>query len=98
MPKTAHLKMIDIWILLCYFGAFFCLTEYAYVLYLTKTMKSNIVQVRSKNEVKTEDTIEKAMKIEKISRIIITCYSLAFPVLFFLACLAHRLFFDIYLD
>ena len=23
-PKTAHLKMIDFWMILCYFGAFFC--------------------------------------------------------------------------
>ena len=35
-PQTSYLKMIDIWTILCYSGAFFCLIEYALVLYLTQ--------------------------------------------------------------
>ena len=94
-PKTAHLKMIDIWILLCYFGAFFCLVEYAYVLYLTKSMHPNINKIRPIKAIDEERT-KKALKIEKISRIVITCYTILYPFLFMFSCIAHRSFFNDY--
>ena len=98
-PQTAHLKMIDFWIIFCYFGAFFCLTEYAYILYLTKTKKTKniLIQVRPTDNVKEEEDTEltkKAMKIENVSRLIISCYTIAFPVLFTIACFAHRQFYE----
>ena len=87
-PQTAHLKMIDFWIIFCYFGAFFCLTEYAYILYLTKTKKNCILIQNTDNT----ELMKKAMKIENVSRIIISCYTLAFPISFSIACFAHRQF------
>ena len=44
-PKTSYLKMVDIWTILCYFGAFFCLIEYAFVLYLGMRPKVSDVKV-----------------------------------------------------
>ena len=37
--------MIDVWTLLCYFGAFFCVIEYAFVLYLTQNVNMNAIKV-----------------------------------------------------
>ena len=48
-PQTSYLKMIDIWTILCYSGAFFCLIEYALVLYLTQDEAgSNSIKVLRK--------------------------------------------------
>ena len=42
-PKTSYLKMVDIWTILCYSGAFFCLIEYAFILYMgTGTKVTNV--------------------------------------------------------
>ena len=43
-PKTAELKAIDMWTILCYAGAFFCLVEYSMILYLSR-QKVNSVKV-----------------------------------------------------
>ena len=37
-PQTAYLKAIDVWTLLSYFGAFFCLVEYAFVLHVSNKL------------------------------------------------------------
>ena len=44
-PKTAELKAIDVWTILCYAGAFFCLVEYSMVLWFSK-QKVNSVEVK----------------------------------------------------
>ena len=51
-PKTSYLKMVDIWTIICYSGAFFCLIEYAWVLFLTQHFSSNKV---SDNKVSKEN-------------------------------------------
>ena len=86
--------MIDIWILLCYFGAFFCLVEYAYVLYLTKTLQPYHIKVRPIKENEERSSIQKAIKIEKMSRIVITYYTITYPILFSMSCIAHRVLFN----
>ena len=44
-PKTAELKAIDVWTILCYAGAFFCLVEYSMVLWFSK-QRVNSVEVK----------------------------------------------------
>ena len=39
-------------------------------------------------------SIQKAMKIEKMSRIFITYYTISYPILFSMSCIAHRVFFN----
>ena len=106
-PKTAELKAIDVWTILCYAGAFFCLVEYSMVLWFSR-QKVNKVEVNlpyqfplpwlmnlfyylqdgNKNSAAASSR-KVLMKIEKYAKIIITCYTCIYPVLFFAVCIAH---------
>ena len=62
-PKTDILKAIDVWAILCYAGAFFCVVEYSVVLSLSK---------RGQN-------YRKVQMLENSARIVITFYTCIFP-------------------
>ena len=38
--KSPNLRAIDVWVILCYVGVFYCLMEYCIVLHLTKREKT----------------------------------------------------------
>lgn len=73
-PKTDILKAIDVWAILCYAGAFFCLIEYSVVLYMSK---------------KKEKNFRKVQRIEKMAKIVISLFTCLFPTIFFFTCISQ---------
>ena len=73
-PKTDILKAIDVWAILCYAGAFFCLIEYSVVLYMSK---------------KKEKNFRKVQRIEKMAKIVISLFTCLFPTIFFCTCISQ---------
>ena len=68
--KSPNLRAIDVWVILCYVGVFYCLMEYCIVLHLTKRQK----------------TMALATKIEVASRFLVPFYIVSFFTTFFAVC------------
>ena len=59
--KTAHMRAIDVWVVLCYIGIFSALIEYCAILYLTKNPQSENkteAQAQAYTTSQAEETIE----------------------------------------
>ena len=43
-PKHAAIRMIDVWVTLCYLNSFFCMVEYCMILALSKPYRNSQIK------------------------------------------------------
>ena len=86
-PKTSYIKLIGVWVTICYIIVFFCLLEYCLVLALMKLPPgSNKIQT---NEDTTSKRQNWALTIEKLSKLFVPSFLITATIIYYLVCILH---------
>ena len=90
-PKTSYIKLIGVWVTICYIIVFFCLLEYCLVLALMK-LPPGSNQVQDTNT-KGDPTKKKrqcwALTIEKLAKLFVPSFLVSATIIYYLVCILH---------
>ena len=86
-PKTSYIKLIGVWVTICYIIVFFCLLEYCLVLALMQLPPGNKIQ--DNTEEKPRKKAELALSIEKLSKLFVPSFLITATLVYYLVCILH---------
>ena len=94
-PDTSYMKAIDIWMVLCYIGVFYSLTECCFVIFAYENPNAVVkyippIETKNKHN-KTWDIKGTTRKILSYATPIAPLYNFLFIVIYFSVCLCHQM-------